>query len=102
MKKVIRYRGATYIRVGDSSSYAESELLTYTQVRKSAAVEIGNVFSPRGKEYPGWADLDGNKFAEVTPPVGWQTQAFLPIDNREGWRWVWMEGMSQEDVQHTT
>jgi len=94
--RTIKYNGSLYTRV----AYTNEDLLTYEQIRMRGAVEIGDAYGPDNKWNPGWADIDGKKFAHVDAldesmrPI----QQFLRVDNLEGWRWEWMEGHTQEDV----
>jgi len=77
----VRYRGAVYTL----------QRYTYDNVRERGGVEIGDAYDPQGKVYPGWADIDGRKFAELD---GY----FMLIDDLDGWRWKWMEGEDQDSV----
>ncbi len=95
--KTLKYKGHLYAQV----AYTEEDVLTYEQIRPHGAMEIGSAYCPAGEVHPGWADTRGRKFAEVTPPDGMRSQAFVRIDNLDGWRWEWDEGASQEDVEET-
>jgi len=88
------------IRV-DGVRYARTTL-TYEEVGARGAVEVGMAYDSSGKAYPGWADKTGRKYAEVSPDreKGERGQVFMRIDNKEGWRWEWDEGTSQEDVDN--
>lgn len=97
MTNTIKYKGHQYTLV----VYAENGILTYEQIRPQGAMEIGDAFDPDGKRHPGWADINGKKFAEVPTRRELRTQTFIRIDNLDGWRWEWDEGASQETVNDT-
>ena len=108
--RTLIYRGATYTCVSIAEDkpglYEPQELQPYEDLVSYGNLEIGDVLSPEGKWYPGWADIRGRKYAEVSPPVEMRkmlpvTQFFLRIDDRPGWKWKWMEGADQEDVNET-